>query len=298
MGGHLGARPSIDGVWLPVVTPFVDGAVDFVSYERLLAHYLAKGVTGIFPLGTTGESPTLDDDEIEALVDRTVTLVAGRVPVYVGIGGNATKKVIAAMRRLERYPFPGIVSVCPYYNRPGQDGLREHFTAIAEATAKRIVIYNIPYRTSINLRNDTLLRLAEIPNIVGVKDSSGDPAQSLALLRERPKGFAVMTGDDGFFYTALAHGADGGILASSHVRTERFLEVYARMKANDHEGARAAWTELDALVPLLFGEANPMPLKHVLQRHGLIKSAECRRPLTRISAALAQTLDNALPSTP
>ncbi|HYE90760.1 MAG TPA: 4-hydroxy-tetrahydrodipicolinate synthase, partial [Terriglobales bacterium] len=243
-------------------------------------------------------SPTLDEDEIEALVDRTVAVVAGRVPVFVGIGGNATKKVIAAIRRLERYAFPGIVSVCPYYNRPGQDGLREHFTAIAEATAKRIVIYNIPYRTSINLRNDTLLRLAEIPNIVGVKDSSGDPAQSLALLRARPKDFAVMTGDDGFFYTALAHGADGGILASSHVHTERFLEVYARMKANDHEGGRAVWTELDALIPLLFGEANPMPLKHVLQRQGLIKSAECRLPLTRISATLAQQLDNALPSTP
>ena len=295
LGGHLGARPCpIKSVWLPVITPFTDGQVDLVSYERMLAHYLDQGVTGVFPIGTTGESPTLDDDEIEALVDRTVTVVAGRVPVFVGIGGNATAKVIRAIRRLERYPFPGIVSVCPYYNRPGQEGLREHFTRIAEATDKQILIYNIPYRTSVNLANETLLQLAELPNIVGVKDSSGSTAQSLDLLRLRPKGFSVMTGDDGFFYTSLAHGGDGGILASSHVHTRRFLQVYERMTANDHHGARVLWAELEAMIPLLFREANPMPIKHCLWRQGLIKSAECRLPLAHVSEALARDLDRAL----
>jgi 4-hydroxy-tetrahydrodipicolinate synthase len=284
---------EINGVWLPAVTPFVDGAVDFVSYERMLAHYLGAGITGIFPLGTTGESPTIDDDEMEAIVDRTVSVVAGRVPVFVGIGGNATAKVVKTIKRLERYAFPGIVSVCPYYNRPGQDGMREHFMRIADATDKQILIYNIPYRTSVNLLNDTLLRLAERPNIVGVKDSSGNLAQSLELLRQRPKGFAVMTGDDAYFYTMLAHGGDGGILASSHVETEAFLAVYERMVANDHQGARAIWSRLEALVPLLFREANPMPIKHCLQRQGLIKSAECRLPLTQVSTALAQELDAA-----
>jgi 4-hydroxy-tetrahydrodipicolinate synthase len=285
---------ELSGVWLPIVTPFADGKVDLVSYERMLRHYLAKGVTGVFPIGTTGESPTLDAEEIEALVDCTITVVAGRVPVFVGIGGNATKKVIAAIRRLERYPFPGIVSVCPYYNRPGQDGLREHFTRLAEATDKQILIYNIPYRTSVNMSNETLLALAELPNIVGVKDSSGDVAQSLELLRRRPPGFAVLTGDDGFFYTSLAHGGDGGILASCHVHTERFLEVYARMRANDHQGARAIWAVLEPVIPLLFKEANPMPIKHALWRTGLITSSECRLPLTRVSEALARDLDRRL----
>jgi 4-hydroxy-tetrahydrodipicolinate synthase len=282
---------EISGVWLPAVTPFRDGAVDFESYERLLEHYLAKGVTGIFPLGTTGESPTVDDDETEAIVDRTVACVRGRVPVFVGVGGNATAKVVKTLKRLERYAFPGIVSVCPYYNRPSQDGMREHFTRIAEATDKKILIYNIPYRTSVNLSNDTLLRLAELPNIVGVKDSSGSVAQSLDLLARRPKGFAVMTGDDASFYTTLAHGGDGGILASSHVETEAFLAVSARMKANDHRGALESWKDLEALVPLLFKEANPMPIKHLLWRQGLIASAECRLPLTRVSASLADELD-------
>jgi 4-hydroxy-tetrahydrodipicolinate synthase len=115
---------DITGVWLPVVTPFRDGAVDLASYARLLDHYLGLGVTGIFPLGTTGESPTLDEDEMEAIVECTLAVVAGRVPVFVGVGGNATAKVVATLRRLERYAFDGIVSVCPYYNRPGQDGMR------------------------------------------------------------------------------------------------------------------------------------------------------------------------------
>jgi len=282
---------AISGVWLPIITPFVDGAVDLAGYERLLRHYLGTGITGVFPVGTTGESPTLDEDETEAVVERTLEVVAGRLPVFVGVGGNATAKVLKTLRRLERYRFPGIVSVCPYYNRPSQDGLDAHFRAIAEATDRAILIYNIPYRTSVNLTNDTLLRLAELPNIAGVKDSSGNLAQSLDLLRRRPAGFAVMTGDDASFYTMLAHGGDGGILASSHVATEKFVAVHARMAANDHRGARAIWSELERLVPLLFKEANPMPIKHWLWASGLIQSAECRLPLTRVSAALAAELD-------
>jgi len=216
------------------------------------------------------------------------------VPVFVGIGSNATAKVVKTIRRLERHRFEGIVSVCPYYNRPSQDGMREHFTRIAEATDREILIYNIPYRTSVNLANDTLLRLAELPNIVGVKDSSGSPAQSLELLRRRPRGFAVMTGDDAMLYTTLAHGGDGGILASAHVGTERFLDVHAGMAANDHRGALARWTRLEGLIALLFREANPMPLKHCLWRQGLIASPECRLPLTRISPELADDLDRAV----
>ena len=284
----------ISGVWLPIVTPFVNGAVDFASYERLLEHYLGKGVSGVFPLGTTGESPTIDDDEMEALVERTVGVVAGRVPVFVGVGGNATRKVLATLKRLERHRFEGIVSVCPYYNRPSQDGMLQHFTRIAQATDRKILIYNIPYRTSVNLANDTLLRLAELPNVVGVKDSSGNLAQSLDLLRGRPEGFAVMTGDDASFYTMLAHGADGGILASAHIATERFVAVHARMAANDHHAAHAEWARLESLVPLLFREANPMPIKHCLWRRGRIASPECRLPLTLISRALADELDRAL----
>ncbi len=282
---------GISGVWLPIITPFLDGEVDIPSYERLVAHYLAKGIGGIFPLGTTGESPTVEDGETEAIVETTLRVVAGRVPVFVGVGGNDTRKVVKTLKRLERYDFPGIVSVCPYYNRPSQEGMREHFTRIAEATGRDIIIYNIPYRTGVNLANETLLRLAELPNIKGVKDSSGNLAQSIELLRTRPPGFAVMTGEDAYFYTMLAHGGDGGILASAHLGTELFLGVHARMAQNDHHGARTLWSRLETLVPLLFKEANPMPIKHCLWRRGLIRSAECRLPLTRISRVLAEELE-------
>jgi 4-hydroxy-tetrahydrodipicolinate synthase len=187
----------LSGVWVPLVTPFKDGRLDMASYGRLVAHYVGAGVAGLFPLGTTGEAPTLDDAEADAVVEETVRIVAGRVPVFVGIGGNATGKVVEAIRRLERHDFPGIVSVCPYYNRPSQDGLIEHFGAIAGETDRKVVVYNVPYRTSVNLANATLLRLAERPNIAGVKDSSGSIAQSLDLIATRPEGFAAISSPRG-----------------------------------------------------------------------------------------------------
>ena len=284
-------------LWLPLITPFKDGAVDYASYERLVAHYVALGVDALFPLGTTGESPTLDERESETLIERTLA-IAGTVPVFVGVGGNATAKVVKSLRRLERLPFRGIVSVCPYYNRPGQDGLIGHFRAIASETDRDVLIYNIPYRTAVNLSNESLLELAEVPNIVGVKDSCGILAQSLDLLARKPAGFSVLTGEDALYFTMLANGADGGILAASHLMTERFLEVGGRFAGNDVSGARAAWAPLASLVPLLFAEANPMPIKHLLWRQGLIASPECRLPLTGISDALARRLDAAFMRAP
>ncbi len=282
----------ITGLWLPIVTPFKDGAVDFESYERLIEHYLALGIDGLFPLGTTGEAPTLEEAEIDALVERTVDVVAGRVPVFVGVGSNATLKVTKTLDRLQRrFAFEGIVSVCPYYNRPSQGGLVAHFHAIAAATDRDVLIYNIPYRTAVNLSNESLIELAEVKNIVGVKDSSGSIAQSLDLLAHKPAGFSVLTGEDNLYFTMMANGAEGGILAASHVMTERFAEVGRRFAANDVVGARAAWAPLAPVVPLLFAEANPMPIKHLLWRQGLIASPECRLPLTRISDGLAQRLD-------
>jgi len=283
----------ITGLWLPIITPFRDGAVDFKSYERLIEHYLALGIDGLFPLGTTGESPTLDEAEIDKLVERTVAVVAGRVPVFVGVGGNATRKVEKELKRLERFAFDGIVSVCPYYNRPGQDGLIAHFRAIAASTDRDVAIYNIPYRTAVNLSNDSLIELAEVKNIVGVKDSSGSIAQSLDLLARKPAGFSVLTGEDALYFTMMANGGDGGILAASHLMTDGFVEVGRCFARNDVTGARMAWAPLAALAPLLFCEANPMPIKYLLWRQGLIASPECRLPLTRISDGLARRLDAA-----
>ena len=283
--------PPVSGVWLPIVTPFLDGEVDLESYERLLGYYLTQGVSGIIPLGTTGESPTIEPYEAEALIDLTLEIVARRVPVYVGIGGNSTRKVTQLIQRLGRFGFDGILSVCPYYNRPSEEGIREHFRRVAESTDRPILIYNIPYRTGVNLSNDSVLELSEVPNIVGVKDCCASLPQTIDLLRRRPKGFAVMTGEDALFYTTLALGGEGGILSSAHYRPKTFVEVFERLADNDHQAARTLWSGLEGATRLLFREPNPMPIKHWLWRCGLIRSPECRLPLTKISTALAEEID-------
>ena len=220
--------------------------------------------------------------------------VAGRVPVFVGVGGNATHKVEKALRRLERFAFEGIVSVCPYYNRPSQDGLIAHFRAIAAATDRQVMIYNIPYRTAVNLSNDSLLELAQVPNIVGVKDSSGSIAQSLELLARKPADFSVLTGEDALYFTMMANGADGGILAASHLHDGGLRRGRTAIRAPTTSPARAPpGRRLRPSCRCLFAEANPMPIKYLLWRQGLIASPECRLPLTRISDALARRLDAA-----
>jgi 4-hydroxy-tetrahydrodipicolinate synthase len=284
----------ISGVWLPAVTPFKDGRLDLDSYRRLIERAIASGVSCLFPLSTTGEAPTLDDGEADAIVAATAEIVAGRVPVFVGIGGNDTRKVLKTLKQLSRFEFSGIVSVCPYYNRPSQNGLLQHFTAISEATSRQILVYNIPYRTSVNLANATLLRLAELPNIIGIKDSSGSISQSLELLATKPPGFSVLTGEDALFFPLLCSGADGGILASAHLAAERLISMMHLVTSNDHLAARPLSASLQRLTSILFHEANPMPLKYCLWRQGVIASPECRLPLSQVSAALQNELDAVL----
>jgi len=284
-------RPELTGVWLPIITPFSNRAVDLKSLERLLHDYLDKGLGGIMPLGTTGESPTIEDDEVDAIVELTGKVIGDRLPIYVGIGGNSTAKVIETLRRLERYAFTGILSVCPYYSRPNEEGICRHFEQIAKSTERKIVIYNIPYRTGVNLSNDAVLALSQLPNIVGLKDSCANLAQSGDLLRRKAPGFSVLTGEDAQFYTTLALQGDGGILAAAHFRPEIFVEVFQRMKENNFHAAHSSWLQIEPSVHLLFKEPNPMPIKHLLWRRGLIESPECRLPMTTISADLAKELD-------
>lgn len=282
---------SINGVWLPIITPFLEDKVDFKSYKKMIEHYIGKGVTGIIPLGTTGESPTVGEDEFEEIIEKTMEYVQGRVPVIVGAGGNNTKKVQEKLKIVEKYKVKGVLSVCPYYNRPDQRGIYEHFLKLSETTDLDIIIYNIPYRTGRNIENETLFKLSELKNIIGVKDASGDIKQSLSLLLNAPPDFSVMTGEDIFFYITLVHGGQGGILASSHIETESFIEVYNRVRKNDHKGAFEIWKKLADLIPLLFEEPNPSPIKYCLKKMGLIESPELRLPLVPISEKLQKKLD-------
>ena len=281
----------MQGVWIPMITPFIDEQVDFKSLKKMVDYYIAKGIHGIMPLATTGEIPTIDADEYEAILAKTLEYVDGRAPVIVGLGGNDTKKVVKQLKTVEKYKVNGILSVCPYYNRPAQQGIYEHFLRISEATDLDIVLYNIPYRTGVNIENETIHRLAELKNIVGLKDACGDAKQSMNLLLNRPENFSILTGEDILYYLSLALGGDGGILASAHLKTETFIDIYEKVKNNDHQSALKSWQDLSKVIPLLFEEPNPTPIKYLLSKLGLIRSAEARLPLTSISAGLQKKLD-------
>ncbi len=289
-------RPRLGGVYLPLVTPFLDGAVDHVSLDRLLARYLRSGVAGLVLLGTTGESPVLSSAECEQIVDRVASVVQGSLPLFLGISGNDTRAVAAAVRRAGHLPVDGYLITTPSYSRPSQAGLIAHFDAVVTETDREVIVYNIPYRTGVNLTNASLFDLADRhPQIVGVKDSSGDIRQTLELLREGRDRLAVLTGEDHLFFAALALGGAGGILAAAHVRPESFVEVFALLQTGDLQAARERWNPLSTWIPLLFSEPNPAPLKAWLVDQGLVRSAECRLPLTAVSDQLTAELRRALP---
>lgn len=285
------------GIWLPLITPFRDGALDEPSVRRLVTHYAGQAIDGLILAATTGEGLTLDADETVRLVHVATTALAEtgrRMPVFLGLCGSDTRHLVTELDETRDWPVDGYLIACPYYSRPSQDGLYRHFSALADATDRPILIYNIPYRTGVNMENPTMLRLAERANIVGVKDCCANAAQSFDLLRDRPAGFAVMTGEDALFHTALTQGADGGILAAAHVETHAYAHVQALLRAGDHDAALAAWRALIDLPRLLFAEPNPAPIKHWLWRAGLIDSPELRLPMTGISAALGSRLDAAM----
>ena len=281
----------IEGLWLPLITPFRDGALDERSLRRLARHYLGQPVDGMILAATTGEGLTIDEDETERLTAIVAIEVAGRIPVFLGLSGSDTRKVAKALAHTAPWPVDGYLIACPYYTRPSQAGLYHHFAALAGETARPIMIYNIPYRTGVNLANDTLLRLAELPNIVGVKDCCADQVQSFDLMRARPDGFAVMTGEDALLYAALTQGGDGAILASAHVETARFAAIRQMLLAGDHRAALQAWRGLVDVARLLFAEPSPAPIKHWLARARLIDSPEVRAPMMPVSAALAARIE-------
>lgn len=284
----------LTGVWIPIITPFKDDKIDYKSYKRLIDHYADKGISGIIPLGTTGEIPTLTDFEFEEMIEKTMEYVGGRLPVYVGIGGNFTARVIKKIKLAEYYDIQGILSVCPYYNRPNQEGIYSHFKSIAEDTYLNIVIYNIPYRTGVNIENETIYRLAEFKNIVGLKDCCGDIKQSMALLMNPPKDFSILTGEDILYYLTLTLGGQGGILSSAHLKTELFVELYKKMKENDTDAALKLWNQLYDFIPLLFKEPNPAPIKYCLSQLGMIETPEVRLPLVQISDQLKEKLNHVI----
>jgi 4-hydroxy-tetrahydrodipicolinate synthase len=296
-------RSSLRGLWLPLVTPFAGGELDESSLRRLVRHYAALPVDGLVLAATTGESLTLTPAETERLV-FTVRDEAGstqNLPLCLGLSGSNTAALLDTLARTAAWPIDFYLISCPYYSRPSQRGLQLHFSALADRAAHPVMLYNIPYRTGVNLGNEAMLHLAGHRNIAGLKDCCDDREQSRDLLQRRSDDFAILTGEDTRYHEALADGADGAILASAHIETETFADVRKLRAAGEHAAALARWRSVADLTRLLFSEPSPAPIKHWLARTGLIESAEVRLPMTEVSTELAARLDleierRALPS--
>jgi 4-hydroxy-tetrahydrodipicolinate synthase len=289
-----GLSSRLQGLWLPLITPFRDGELDEASLRRLVRHYAAGPVDGFILAATSGEGMSLSAGELERLVTltrRELAVLGRRLPMLLGLSGASTARLQDALDDTAAWPIDGYLIASPYYVRPSQRGLLRHFTALADHAARPIVLYNIPYRTGVSLTNETLLQLASHPNIVGMKDCGADRAQSIDLLERRAPGFRVLTGEDALYHQALADGADGAILLSAHLETEAFAAVHSLIKQGDHGGALAQWKQVSILTRLLFAEPSPAPAKYWLARIGLIERADVRLPMVEVSAELAGLLD-------
>lgn len=276
---------SFRGVGTALITPFKDdGALDEAALEKFIDWQVAEGVNFLVPCGTTGENPTLSADEHARVVEITVKTANGRVPVLGGAGSNATPRAVELAQQAVDLGADGILTITPYYNKPTPDGLRRHFGAQAEAVEKKkpgfpMIMYNVPGRTGLNMTADTTLRMArEIPNVIGVKEASGNLEQILTILRDRPKGFLVLSGDDAWTLPLMAVGAEGVISVASNEVPRLMRQLVDSRDAKLHE----------RLLPLLLGnfiEANPGPAKAALVMMGVLSSDTVRPPLAPLTNA-------------
>jgi 4-hydroxy-tetrahydrodipicolinate synthase len=276
------SEPLFRGVFPALVTPFRDGALDEDAFVRLVERQIAGGVHGLVPVGTTGETATLSHDEHRRVVELCVSSAAGRVPVIAGAGSNSTAEAIELTRHAKTVGADAALVVTPYYNRPSQEGMYAHYKVINDAVELPIIVYNVPSRTSVDISNDTLARLAKLPNIVGVKDATGDMARASLQRLACGEDWVMLSGDDPSALGYMAHGGHGCISVTANVAPEQCAAFY-----NDAMAGR--WTEAlyrhDGLVRLhkaLFTDASPSPTKFALAHLGLC-SEEARLPIVPCS---------------
>jgi 4-hydroxy-tetrahydrodipicolinate synthase len=270
-----------EGVLTALVTPFRDGDIDEEALRELIERQIEAGVNGLVPCGSTGESATLTHAEHEIVVEVTVEAAHGRVPVVAGTGSNDTAAAIEFTRHAKRAGADGALLISPYYNKPTQQGIVEHYAAVACAAQLPLLVYNIPGRTGSNILPDTMARLADIEHVVGVKEACGDIGQISELIARCPDGFDVLSGDDALTLAMLSIGARGVISTSSNVAPVEMCELVRAFRAGDAARARALHYQLLPLFDALFCETNPIPVKAALHLMGQI-GPEIRLPLTSI----------------
>jgi 4-hydroxy-tetrahydrodipicolinate synthase len=280
----------LQGSLVAIVTPMLpDGQLDVPSLNALIDFHVAQGSDGIVIVGTTGESPTVDFDEHCLLIETAVKQVNGRIQVIAGTGANSTQEAIVLTKKAKALGANACLLVAPYYNKPTQEGLYQHFKAVADAVDIPQILYNVPGRTGCDISNDTALRLAAHPNIVGIKDATGGIERGTDLLLRAPQDFAVYSGDDATAMSLMLLGAKGVISVTANVAPKLMHEMCMLAMAGNAVAARQVNAQLFALHQKLFVEANPIPVKWVLNQMGLIQSG-IRLPLTELSAGYHDTL--------
>lgn len=284
------------GSLVAIVTPMdEDGGLDLAHFRSLLDFHIEQGTDGVVVVGTTGESPTVDFDEHHLLMQTAVDHVAGRIPVIAGTGANSTREAIDLSIRAKNAGVDACLSVAPYYNKPTQEGLYQHFKAIAEAVDIPQILYNVPGRTVADIHNDTTLRLTQIPNIIGIKDATGDIGRGTELLQRVPPHFSVYSGDDASGLALLLLGAAGVISVTANVAPRLMHDMCAAAFAGNLDTARKLNNKLLRLHIDLFVEANPIPVKWAVEQMGLIGPG-IRLPLTPLSSKYHSLIRQAMQS--
>lgn len=274
------------GLWIPLVTPFADGAVDHAALRALVQRLRPTGIAGFVACGSTAEAAALDEQEQLAVLDTVLDAAAG-LPVVMGASGCHLGQMRDWITTINRRPLAGLLLPAPSYIRPAQEGLLHWFRSLADASPVPVIVYDIPYRTGATLARETLLALATHANIRAVKDCGGDPLKTAALIADGR--LQVLAGEDAQIFGTVALGGAGAIAASAHWQTGRFVELLQLLSAQRLEAARQLWHALLPWTELLFAEPNPGPIKALLARHGLLRN-ELRAPMRPASAGLAQRL--------
>ncbi|MBC7867349.1 MAG: 4-hydroxy-tetrahydrodipicolinate synthase [Gloeobacteraceae cyanobacterium ES-bin-316] len=294
----MSIRELLKGTGVAAVTPFTaDLAVDFDALARLLDFLISNGIRYIVTMGTTGETPVLTKEERKSIIEFTYKYVDGRVPVVVGIGGNCTQDLVDDLKYFPLDGAAAVLSASPYYNKPSQEGLYQHYKAIAAVSPKPIILYNVPGRTGKNMTAETTLRLAsEVENICGIKEASGDMAQCMEILRDRPETFLVVSGDDALALPQLACGMDGIISVAGNCFPKTFSSMVEYCLSYDFGNAKKLNDQMLMGYELLFAENNPAGAKAFLYEMGIMQNT-VRLPVVPLSAALHDRVKSYLKST-
>jgi 4-hydroxy-tetrahydrodipicolinate synthase len=283
-------KTNFGGVGVALVTPFTDsGMVDFNGLNKLVEHQVSNGTNYLVVQGTTGESATLSEKEKIAILDFILEINAGKLPVVLGVGGNDTLNVANKLSNLNQDGLSGILSVSPYYNKPSQKGIIEHYKSLSSSTDLPIILYNVPGRTSSNVQVETTLELAEIKNIVAVKEASGDLEQVMSIINQKPEGFLVLSGDDALTLPHISVGGDGVISVVANAFPRRFSDLVNAALAGDISLARQKHYELFEIIQQLFSDGNPGGVKHVLKLLNICGDS-VRLPLVNVNDKVAEKL--------